>query len=132
MVPGQKCRAHALTLVDGHFVEADTAPVARLLIHADYVGQELVAKRLGVGRYIFEFTVPEGFPEGTPVFIHKTAKVDGEDLGVLEELGKIQEDKDLATKQDIVSLKKSLVVINDGLKTISLDAGVPHLKGLPQ
>lgn len=131
MVPGQKCRAHALTLVDGHFVEADTAPVARLLIHADFVGPELVATRLATGRYLFEYTVPTGYPVGTAVFIHKTAVVDGEKLAVLEELGKIQDGQELATKQEIANLRKGLVIINNALKHISIDSGVPHTTNIP-
>ncbi len=131
MVPGQKYRAHALTLVDGHFVEADTAPVARLLIHADFVGPEFVAMRLGAGRYLFEFTAPVGYPVGTEVFIHKTAVVDGEHLAMLEEVGKIQDGQPLATKQEIDKLREGLVVINEALKLISVESGVPHLSDIP-
>lgn len=106
------------------FIDAGAMPTGRLIINADEVGDVLVAERKGVGRYLFSFKVPEGYPNGTKIYMHQKAFVQLYQLKRLFECGVIDDQKLLATREQ-------LVVINDALKTVSLEAGIPHTKDLP-
>ncbi len=120
MVPGSTISIPLVTLnADQEFVDCPSSPVGQLLINAEFYGDVIHAVRLGVGRYRYNVSVPFGFPNGTEVFMYKSATVDGENLKKFDRIGVIDDDPDLAKKRHIM-------IINDALKTISLDSGIPH------
>jgi hypothetical protein len=93
--------------------------MGQILINAEFHGEVIQAVRLGVGRYRYNIQVPSGYPDGTRVYLYKSAIVDGESLKKFDEIGIINSDPDVAKK-------RHLLVINDALKKISLDSGIPH------
>lgn len=125
MVPGTLASV-PLVILDwaDEFIDAEVMPTGRLLINAEFIGEEIVAKRLGVGRYRFDFLVPTGYPNGTKIYMHQTAYVQPHRLRRMFSCGEINDITTLATREQ-------LNVINEALKIISLDAGIPHTKDLP-
>jgi hypothetical protein len=126
MVPGTIASV-PMMIVDweNKFIDASVLPTGRLLLNVEFVGDLIVAKRLGVGRYLYEFMVPKGTPNGSKVHMEQEALAQSHQLRRIFFCGEVNDYSHLATIYD-------LAVINEGLKTVSLDAGIPHLKNLPK
>ena len=123
MVPGQKASVPVLILDENRdFVDPDSPPTGTLLINAEFIGPEMTARKIGCGRYMFEFDIPLGLDVGTRILVHQKAVFGSFVLKDLKEVGIIEDPSQVA-------LLKHLKVINDGIKLVSL-ASIPHTRDL--